>query len=317
MSKYSENMPPDLKAAIGWMYSHVKSGSVFLDFGCSSGYFGALIKQAKNARVYGVEISEDAKEAQKVLDGVYSFDLDGPWPKAIYERKYDYAFFGDVLEHLKYPDKALENTKKLLKPCGRVFVSIPNIAHMSVRLELLAGNFEYEPTRLLDNTHLKYFTLKSFTALAQSAGYKVTPVDYSLVDYPKEVIEKWLKHAGLVPTVKFWRLADKIEARVFQYKFILEPLTAKARPAKELKKPPKPEQEREAYTDDLKNQVEVLQKHAKEQAKIIEHYMREGKDLAASNVHLIKELAETREFVNKLESYKAVQLLKKILARKK
>ncbi len=301
MSKYSKNIPPDLKAAIGWMFDYVKPGSTFLDFGCSTGYFGSLIKKAKNTQVYGVEISKDVAEAKKVLDGVYSFDLDGDWPDKIYERKYDYAFFGDVLEHLKYPQAALEKTVKLLKHGSLVFVSIPNIAHMSVRLELLAGNFEYEPTRLMDNTHLRYFTLESFTSLAQRAGYKVTPVDYSLVDYPKVVIEKWLKRVGLGPTPKFWQIADQIEARAFQYKFVLEPAKGAA-DKKEVAKPHKPEQTRDAYTDDLKNQVKKLRDHAVKQVEIIKHLSNENTLL--------------QQRVGKLESskmYKASQKVKKIL----
>lgn len=311
MSKYSENMPKDLKAAIDWMYDYIKPRSTFLDFGCSTGYFGSLIKKAKQAQVYGVEISQDAQEARKVLDGVYSFDLDGDWPDKIYERKYDYAFFGDVLEHLKYPKAALKKTAKLLKPGGRVFVSIPNIAHMSVRLELLAGNFEYEPTRLLDNTHLKYFTLKSFTALAQDAGYKVKPVNYSLVDYPKDVIENWLKQIGLIPTTKYWRLADKIEARAFQYKFILEPSNSRTG-KKTIAKPPKPEQTRDAYTDDLKKQVKNLHGHALKQAEIIEHYVREKKSLAKENADLLRKIAD----LESSKTYKASQGLKKIIKKK-
>lgn len=311
MSKYSENMPPDLKSAIGWMFDDIKPGSTFLDFGCSTGYFGSLIKKAKDAQVYGVEISEDVVEAKKVLDGVYSFDLDGDWPDKVYERKYDYAFFGDVLEHLKYPEAALKKTAKLLKPGGKVFVSIPNIAHMSVRLELLAGNFEYELTRLMDNTHLKYFTLNSFTSLARQAGYKVTLVNYSLVDYPKTVIENWLKRVGLISSPKFWNLADKIEARAFQYKFILEPTEDDAA-KKPITKPQKPEQTREAYTDDLKDQVRNLRDHALKQAEIIEYYVREKKSLEEKSINLQRRITD----LESSKAYKTSQQVKKITKRK-
>lgn len=283
MSKYSENLPPSLKNAIGWMVDYIQPGATFLDFGCSTGYFGNLIKQAKKAKVYGVEISEDVAEARKVLDGVYSFDLDGDWPTDIFKRQYDYAFFGDVLEHLKHPDRALKNTMRLLKPDGKLFVSIPNIAHMSARLELLGGNFEYESMGIFDSTHLKYFTLKSFTDLAKRSGYKVEAVDYSLNDYPKEVISKTLKKLGLSPSPEFWKIADSTEARVFQYKFVLSPAgSSKTKPARAL--PKKPEQERQAFTDDLHQQIKNLRAHAEEQAKIIAHLEAQNAS-HASKVH--------------------------------
>lgn len=287
-SKYSENMPADLKSAIGWMYDYVKPGSVFLDFGCSTGYFGGLIKNAKNAQVYGVEISEDRKEANKVLDGVYSFDLDGDWPDKIYERKYDYAFFGDVLEHLKYPEEALKKTAKLLKDGGKVFVSIPNIAHISTRLELMGGNFEYEPMGILDSTHLKYFTLSSFSQLANNAGYKIKSIDYTVNDYPREIIAKILTRLGLKTHDTFWEMTETIEARAYQYKFILAPsdkkITQKKLPTKSL--PGKPEQQRDSYIEDLRTQAEVLHEHSKKQAKIMEHLTRTVDSLLAENAQL-------------------------------
>lgn len=285
MSKYSENMPPDLKTAIGWMYDFIKPNTTFLDIGCSTGYFGSLIKQAKQAKVYGVEISEDAKQARKVLDGVYEFDLDGSWPKAIYQRKYDYAFFGDVLEHLKNPGQALVNTRKLLKPGGLLFVSIPNIAHLSIRIELLKGSFEYEPLGILDDTHLKYFTLRSFSELANNSGFRIKAVDYNVNDFPREVATKLLAKYGLKPIEKFWQKVDSIEARAYQYKFIMTPSTKKTiqkkLPTKPL--PDKPLQQRDDYIANLRTQAEVLHKHSDEQAKIIKHYFDLSQKLETEN----------------------------------
>ncbi len=306
MSKYSKSQPRDLQSAISWMYDYIKPGTVFLDFGCSTGYFGALIKQVKNAEVYGVEISRDAEEAKKVLDGVYIFDLDGQWPSQVFERKYDYAFFGDVLEHLKYPGQALAQTKKLLKPDGRLFVSIPNIAHLGVRLELLGGGFEYEPTGILDDTHLKYFTLQSFSNLASKIGYQVEAVDYTVDDYPKEIIAKTLKQYGLTPSEAFWQLADTTEARTSQYKFVLKPTANKVLqknlPMKSL--PTKLDKHRDSYIKDLRTQAELLHKHANEQAKIIKHY-----------VDLSKQLEEELKNLKRSYIYRTARLVKKRLSK--
>lgn len=289
MSKYSDKQPPDLKRAIGWMYDHIKPNGVFLDFGCSTGYFGSLVKQGKGCQVYGVEISDDIKEARKVLDGVYSFDLDGEWPEEVYERKYDHLFYGDVLEHLKNPGVALEKSKKLLKKGGTIFVSVPNIAHMSIRLELLQGNFEYESTGILDNTHLQYFTLDSFSRMANNADYKIANVDYTVNDFPREIVEKILKQVGLKPeNDKFWKMFDTIESRTSQYKFILEPATKPVQ-QKDLPKSPiptKPEQQRDEYIADLRTQAEVLHKHSEEQAKVIDHYVRLYEEAKKDNERL-------------------------------
>lgn len=275
MSKYSENMPNDLNDAIGWMYDFIEPHSSVLDFGCSTGYFGSLIKEAKSCKVYGVEISADKNVAKKVLDGVYSFDLDNNWPKKVFERKYDYLFFGDVLEHLKDPGMVLKRCHELLKPNGKIFVSVPNIAHISIRLELLMGSFEYEPMGILDNTHLKYFTKNSFSKLAVDNGYTIERIDSTIDEFPKEIIENYLNKAGLNSTHKFWKYTSSIEARAFQFKFILKPRIHNEIPAKVPQPIAKPEQYKSDFIDDLRSQIVAIDNHAKEQAKIIAHLERE------------------------------------------
>jgi len=308
MSKYSENMPPDLKDAIGWMFDYIEKNRIFLDFGCSTGYFGSLIKKAKNNKVFGVEISNDANEARKVLDGVYVFDIDSEWPKEVYEQKYDYLFFGDIIEHLKDPQKALEKARALLKEGGLVFISTPNIAHISVRLELLGGNFDYEPMGILDNTHLKYFTKESLTKLVQEAGYNIHSIDFSANDYPDKTIESMLIKNGLQPTEKFWKMVNTPEARAFQYKFVLEPKATKntrTQLAPKIKNPSeKPEVIRNAAMDDLEKKVENLRTHAEEQAKIIEHH--EGEN---------RVLKQKIQRIESSKTYKAAKKAKRVLRR--
>lgn len=60
--------------------------------------------------------------------------------------------------------------------------SIPNIAHASVILGLINGQFEYTDNGLLDRTHIHFFTEDSFKRLANSAGY--------CVSYEHSILEK-------------------------------------------------------------------------------------------------------------------------------
>jgi len=55
----------------------------------------------------------------------------------------------------------------------RAVVSIPNIAHGSVRLSLMEGRFAYTPCGLLDATHLRFFTLASSIGLFNDNGLEI------------------------------------------------------------------------------------------------------------------------------------------------
>lgn len=229
MSKYTElskNGNNTLKDSLGKkIYDYIPQGSVVLDVGCSSGYFGALLMDDKKALVDGIELnSEDATRASKVLRDVYSFDLEGDkWPILSAKVKYDVILFGDVLEHLRHPGEVLSRFSKLLKPKGVIIVSVPNIAHSSIRMELLQGNFEYEKLGILDDTHMKYFTFKSFYRLLNQSGYKVVDFDQSVMAQPRKTTESILASLGLIPTKKFYKFISRPDATAFQYKFVATP----------------------------------------------------------------------------------------------
>jgi SAM-dependent methyltransferase len=87
--------------------------------------------------------------------------------------RFDVVLLGDVLEHLRAPDRLLRKLPQVLRPFGCLVVSLPNVAHASVRLALLSGDFTYSDEGLLDRTHLRFFTLRSIVALFREAGYEI------------------------------------------------------------------------------------------------------------------------------------------------
>lgn len=86
---------------------------------------------------------------------------------------YDVALLMDVLEHLVEPAAILRSCAQLVKTDGRLFVSLPNVAHWSVRKSLIAGRWEYSDTGILDRTHLRFFTFATAQRLAEQAGLRV------------------------------------------------------------------------------------------------------------------------------------------------
>ncbi len=197
MSKYSEkflDINVDKNSSHARIVNLIKEGSKVLDFGCASGYLGGILIQNKNCEVIGLEFDkEDAKKAKdKGYKDVVICDLDlDNWEDELGKQKFDVAVFADVLEHLKYPEKVLEKTKKLLTKDGEIIVSVPNIAHLSVRLELLNGSFEYEDMGILDKTHLKYWTRDSFLRMANKLGLYAENIEAVIEEVPEELLGKY------------------------------------------------------------------------------------------------------------------------------
>jgi SAM-dependent methyltransferase len=174
----------------------IGSGKRVLEFGCASGYMSELLAGA-GCRVTGIEIDpKAAAEARNFCDEVIVADLDArPIVDLLPATPFDVAVFGDVLEHLRDPWKMLDDTRAFLAPDGFAVLSVPNIAHGSVRLSLLRGNFDYTSEGLLDDTHLRFFTLKSLRELCLRAGYSIEAIERTKVP----IFETGHSHPNLDP----------------------------------------------------------------------------------------------------------------------
>jgi 2-polyprenyl-3-methyl-5-hydroxy-6-metoxy-1,4-benzoquinol methylase len=136
-----------------------------LDVGCARGRLGHELKLQDPTRyVVGVEQDPDAaKAAGERLDDVFVLDVQVDTPP-IEPGSLDCLLLGDVLEHLVDPEEVLRRYRGLLRDDGLVLVSVPNIQHFSVIKNLLRGDFMYQPSGLLDGTHLRFFTYMSFAS---------------------------------------------------------------------------------------------------------------------------------------------------------
>ena len=156
----------------------VGSGKRVLDFGCGSGYLSEFMK-ANGCNVTGIEINpRAAEEARPHCEEIVVADLDTrPLIDLLPGRLFDVAVFGDILEHLRDPWRVLEEARSFLGPNGFAVLSIPNIAHGAVRLALLRGAFQYSKIGLLDDDHLRFFTLHSVRELCLRSGYRIDLID--------------------------------------------------------------------------------------------------------------------------------------------
>jgi O-antigen biosynthesis protein len=145
-----------------------------LEVGPATGYVTKILK-ARGCRVSCIEYDPEAARVaaefceRMVVANIETIDFLREFRK----ERFGVVTFGDVLEHLVDPLGVLIRVKDVLKPGGSVVASVPNVAHGSVRLSLLAGRFDYREAGLLDRTHLRFFTEESLGKLFRDAGYEV------------------------------------------------------------------------------------------------------------------------------------------------
>lgn len=143
-------------------------GRRLLDVGAADALLSRHLADA-GWRVTGIEADPDLAAAGRAYcERMVVADLDRELPEL--GAAFDAIVYGDVLEHLVDPLRTLQGLNRWLAPRGRVVVSVPNVAHLLVRLSLLAGRFDYFDRGILDRTHLRFFTERSLRRLLGAAG---------------------------------------------------------------------------------------------------------------------------------------------------
>ncbi len=211
--KYTE-FQSDPASTHSKIVSLVPPATRVLEFGCATGYMSQVLKERLGCTVVGIEIDRDAatlaeQHTERVIVGDaekidYAAELAG--------EVFDVVMFADVLEHLKEPADVLRRVRPFVSENGIVIASIPNIAHASVRLALLGGEFRYRQWGLLDDTHLRFFTRASIQDLFEETGYVITTWLRQRLDVGETEIE-----VPQVPdAVREW-LASDPEATTYQF----------------------------------------------------------------------------------------------------
>ncbi|MBI4588460.1 MAG: class I SAM-dependent methyltransferase [Candidatus Rokubacteria bacterium] len=193
------------------------AGKRLLDVGAAEGYLAELLGR-RGFEVTCLERDPGlAAVAAEKCRRVVTADLERELP--LLDGPFDVIVYGDVLEHLSDPARVLSSLNQSLKEDGIVIVSVPNVAHLWVRLQLLLGRFDYADRGILDRTHLRFFTRRSFLRFLGDSKLKViemipTPVPLPLL-VPERLHGRWLSalHALNALTARCWQ-------GLFAYQFV-------------------------------------------------------------------------------------------------
>lgn len=143
-----------------------------LDCGCGDGGNARILRE-RGWRVEGVTISrQEQRLAEEHCERVHLADLEQGLPPEI-GSGFDVVLLSHVMEHLRGPERLLADAKRVLAPGGMLAVGLPNTLFFPYRLRLLMGRLEYEPTGVLDHTHVHLYTFASGAELLSANGFRV------------------------------------------------------------------------------------------------------------------------------------------------
>lgn len=184
-----------------------ESAARVLEIGCGA---GGTLRWLRSIRpvtfAAGVELMPGpAEQARQVCQDVQVGDIEQMPTLPYAPHSFDLILALDVLEHLVAPWSLIPRLHTLLRPGGHLITSIPNVAHYSVSLPLLRGQWTYVKSGILDATHLRFFVRGSVEQLLTCSGL--------VIDKEEQVVRvPWDLHR-----VIGWRRNQRLQARAGRY----------------------------------------------------------------------------------------------------
>lgn len=216
-SPYRLKMDPHSSHSVILRHLPAGVGKRLLDVGAAQGYLAEILTR-RGFEVTCLERDPGlAAQAAGKCHRVVVADLERELPPL--DGPFDVIVYGDILEHLSDPARVLASLNRHLKEDGIIIVSVPNVAHLWVRLQLLFGRFDYAGRGILDRTHLRFFTRKSFLRFLADSKLEVL----RLVPAPvplSEVVSERLQGRWLSPLHALNGLSARCWQSLFAYQFV-------------------------------------------------------------------------------------------------
>ena len=189
-----------------------------MDIGTATGTIGRICKNY-GFKFSGIEPnSKWAQIAKPYYEKIHIGTIENCDDNII--RGYKAIIFGDILEHVPNPDAVLQRVVRLQENGALFAISVPNIANIWIRVNLLLGRFDYTDRGILDRTHLRFFTKKTAISLVTKSGLEIKKI--TVTPIPLELVSNFFIKS---PVGRFihWILflAAKIRPTLFGYQFVI------------------------------------------------------------------------------------------------
>ncbi len=152
----------------------VPANSWVLDIGLTDVSVAQALTEM-GCRVWGVALERDKGEmARGVCEKVFEADLNAlDIIELVGDQRFDIILMLDVLDELVNPTALLSVLPGVLADDGWGVISLPNVAHASLRLDFLQGRFGFSDRGPAGRTQLHFFDRHGIEDLLQEAGWQM------------------------------------------------------------------------------------------------------------------------------------------------
>ena len=153
--------------------SWVKPGSKVLDLGCGDGNLLKFLQDTRQARGYGVELT-DANILAGVKNGINIIQNDLESGLSVFEsNSFDHVILSQTLQAMRHTEAIL---REMLRVGREGIVTFPNFGYWKNRLQVLRGKMPVSddiPYQWYDTPNVHLCTMHDFEALCVKLGFHI------------------------------------------------------------------------------------------------------------------------------------------------
>lgn len=156
-----------------YRYAAKRCQGKILDLGCGTGY-GSKILFNKGKEIYAIDNSKEAIDyAEKNYSGP-KYYCDSVEQLPFEDNFFDAVCAFEIIEHVQNPERVLNETYRVLKNNGDLFISTPNPRHFrNIIKHILFGKLYPEKTNMNNIYHLKEFPYEEFINFLKDGKFKI------------------------------------------------------------------------------------------------------------------------------------------------
>lgn len=160
---------PDFAAIARW----IQPGARVLDLGCGDGALLKYLEKTRDARGYGVEISDIdilacVKNGVNVLQDNLEADL------SMFEsNSFDYVILSQTLQAVKHTERIV---REILRVGKEGIATFPNFGYWRNRFQILRGQMPVSknlPYQWFETPNIHLFTIRDFEAFCQQQDVRI------------------------------------------------------------------------------------------------------------------------------------------------